>query len=376
MAFPSVSNTFTNGTTADATQVNTNFTDLINGLSDGTKDLNISAITAAGTATFNGSVVLGNASSDDLTIGASLASSIAIKTQGTYNFGSATLGLLSLYIAGTSTFTTRLLSAATASWSFTFPPTTGVKGQGMVNNASGAMIWGPAQFDTNAVSSADYTVLDDDGYAAILLTTGNTSRTVNLPTAADNTDRVLFIKKVDTGTGSVLINGENSETVDGSASNYGLYGAAQSVCIKCDGTGWHVIAANTVGKWTSYTPTFSALGSVSSISFAYRVVGENLEVRGDFTTGTTTASAAEIYLPTGFTVTNQSSSGVHPVGFLYQTGVSARPELVVVATNADTFVGLGDNNGNVGTVSALTEINGNTLSSSDRKGLHFSVRIA
>jgi len=58
MANPAVTYTFVNGVTADAAEVNQNFTDLINGLTDATKDLSISAITAAGTATFNGAVNL------------------------------------------------------------------------------------------------------------------------------------------------------------------------------------------------------------------------------------------------------------------------------------------------------------------------------
>ena len=97
MANISVSNTFSNSTTADASQVNTNFTDIINGTSDGTKDFSISALTVGGTATLNGNVALGNASADDLTITASLASSIPIKTTFSYDVGSATLGLKSIY---------------------------------------------------------------------------------------------------------------------------------------------------------------------------------------------------------------------------------------------------------------------------------------
>ena len=47
MAYPSLTYTFTNGSgnIIDAGQVNTNFTDIINGISDGTKDLNVSDIT-------------------------------------------------------------------------------------------------------------------------------------------------------------------------------------------------------------------------------------------------------------------------------------------------------------------------------------------
>lgn len=48
MAYPSVTYTFVNGTSniIDAGEVNTNFSDLISGLSDGTKDLSVNQITA------------------------------------------------------------------------------------------------------------------------------------------------------------------------------------------------------------------------------------------------------------------------------------------------------------------------------------------
>lgn len=97
MPSPSVTYTFSNSTTADATQVNQNFTDIINGITDGTKDLAISALTCSGNVSFNGNTTIGNASSDDLTVTASLASSIPIKTTNSYDIGSATLGLRYLY---------------------------------------------------------------------------------------------------------------------------------------------------------------------------------------------------------------------------------------------------------------------------------------
>lgn len=78
MASPSVTHTFVNGTTADASQVNTNFNDIINGITDGTKDLSISALTCAGTATFNGNMTIGNAATDTLTITSDVISDITI----------------------------------------------------------------------------------------------------------------------------------------------------------------------------------------------------------------------------------------------------------------------------------------------------------
>jgi hypothetical protein len=73
MANPAVTYTFTNGSVADASQVNQNFTDIINGLTDGTKSLNIDAITAAGKATLNGAVDLGNATGDVITVNGAFA---------------------------------------------------------------------------------------------------------------------------------------------------------------------------------------------------------------------------------------------------------------------------------------------------------------
>ena len=91
MPSPSVTYTFVNGTPFDATEVNTNFTDLINAMSDGSKDFSINALTAAGTATLNGSVSVGNASADDLTVNASIASSLPVKTTNSYDVGSTSL---------------------------------------------------------------------------------------------------------------------------------------------------------------------------------------------------------------------------------------------------------------------------------------------
>lgn len=148
MANWSVSNTFTNSTTADASQVNTNFTDLINCSSDGTKDMSIAAITAAGTATFNGNVNLGNASSDDLTITASLASTINIKTTYSYDIGSATLGLRSIYLGSSDSAarSTRLIGATVASsWTMTLPVSAGTSRYRLETDGAGVTSWQPVR---------------------------------------------------------------------------------------------------------------------------------------------------------------------------------------------------------------------------------------
>lgn len=97
MAAPNYTYTITNGNAADGSQVMQNFNDILNGVTDGTKDLSINALTCAGAVTFNGNVTLGNASGDDVTITGSLAASVPVKTQYSFDIGSATAGLRSIY---------------------------------------------------------------------------------------------------------------------------------------------------------------------------------------------------------------------------------------------------------------------------------------
>tara|TARA_R110000796_G_scaffold252618_2_gene388734 strand:+ start:1256 stop:2611 length:1356 start_codon:yes stop_codon:yes gene_type:complete len=103
MANISITYTFANSTTADATEVNTNFQDIIDGTSDGSKDFSIAALTVAGTTTLNANVNIGNATSDDLTITARVASDIDPKTAATNTLGDATQTWLALYLDGDAT---------------------------------------------------------------------------------------------------------------------------------------------------------------------------------------------------------------------------------------------------------------------------------
>jgi len=177
MAGPSVTYTFSNGTAADGTQVNTNFTDLINGATDGTKDYSINALTCAGAATLNGNVTLGNASADDLTINASLASTIPIKTTNTYNIGSSTLGLASIYFGSSGgAFTTRLLGAAvSSSISLTLPSTDGDSRDQISTDGSGVLSFVPIRRSVGHVSNYGLEISFNSGAMTITLEGANGS---------------------------------------------------------------------------------------------------------------------------------------------------------------------------------------------------------
>lgn len=79
----------------------------------------------------------------------------------------------------------------------------------------------------HTVNSANYTILDDDGYKTIVVTAGASDRTITLPTLADNQKRELIIIKIDAGAGNVIIDGEGGEFINGAltetiTSQYGV----------------------------------------------------------------------------------------------------------------------------------------------------------
>lgn len=185
MAFPSVTNTFTNGTTIDAPEVNTNFTDIINGFSDGTKDINMNAATLAGTVTMNGAVTLGNATGDDITFNGSLASSIPIKTTHSFDIGTTTVGLKDIFLGSSAgAFTTQITGADVAAsktvtfWGFdiTLPAADGNAGEMLTTDGAGTASWSSRDSSMSAInygltvaidgaSGMDVTIVGADGAA-------------------------------------------------------------------------------------------------------------------------------------------------------------------------------------------------------------------
>ncbi len=242
MAFISVTYTFSNGTIADAGQVNQCFTDIINGTSDGTKSFNISALTCAGTLTANGNVVLGASSSNTLTFNGSIGSTVPVSTNSTYDIGAATTGLRSVYIGGTSTFTTRILGAATVSYTYTLPTTAGTVGQFQATDGTGVQSYRYVNKPT-AVQTGTYAATNDE---SVILVDPNSiaSFTVTLPTAVGVNGKTYTIKQTSSGTNVVTIATTSSQTIDGLAS--GVFKIGQqfdSMTVMSDNTNWRVLGS-------------------------------------------------------------------------------------------------------------------------------------
>jgi hypothetical protein len=184
MANISVTYSFSNGSTADATEVNTNFQDIIDGTSDGTKDFSISALTCAGALTANGNATLGNATADDVTITGRIAADIDPKTASATDLGDSTQLWRHLYLHNVLA---EKNAAADPTYSFHGDTDTGLWSSAA--NTIDLAVGGASKciIDTNGlgigaspvsgvdlfVSSAspEFRILDSDGTAYINITT-------------------------------------------------------------------------------------------------------------------------------------------------------------------------------------------------------------
>lgn len=316
MPAPSFTYTLTNSTTADASQVMQNFNDILNGVSDGSKDLSINALTCASTATFNGNVVVGNASSDTLTVTASLASHLVPSADATYDLGSTTIGFRALYLGGNSNYAKVIASGSTsADWTLTLPTGAGTAGYGLQTNGSGVTSWVPL-CTAYVAKSADYTILDTDGYRYIGVATSSSDITITLPTAADNTGRVITVFKTDAQSGvaptggSLILDGEGAETIDGAASwtVYGQY-ARMSVC--SNGTSWFFVEPLIdSGSWTPVLKEGTNNLTVSSQTGTYHRVGRQCWIDANCTNITDPGAASGAISITGLPFASALSAGI------------------------------------------------------------------
>jgi hypothetical protein len=328
MPSPAVTHVFSNGTAADATQVNTNFSDLINGMTDGTKDFSINVLTLAGTFTANGNCTFGNASSDDITFTGSLASSIPIKTTNTPSIGSATLGLNTVYFGnGTNSNTAGLKAGVTtSSYTVTLPVAApSVTGMTLVSTTAGVLSFRYPEKTTSQTTA--YTGTGDE--TVILCDATSAAFTVTLPAAASYTGKHYYIKKTDSTLNLVTIDGNASETIDGAATTT-LATQYEAIKILSDGSNWHTVARVIPSTWTDYTPTVANLGAAGSASGypkgKWKRVGDSMHVRIAWVSNSAAGSGATAVtwtLPTNTAVdAAKMNSGAFPASDDYVGTVS------------------------------------------------------
>lgn len=115
---------------------------------------------------------------------------------------------------------------------------------------AGSSVPGYSWDSVNTVTSANYIVLDTDGYDVIAYTTGNSNRTCTLPASANNAGRMITILKFDSGSGKVTIgvNGADTIGIAATATTYVINpqgngnGQGVSMTFVLRGTNWDCIS--------------------------------------------------------------------------------------------------------------------------------------
>jgi hypothetical protein len=114
-------------------------------------------------------------------------------------------------------------------------------------------------------------------------------------------------------------------------------------------------------EWVSYTPTFTGFTSSTTISVLWRRVGDTLEVQGIFTPGSSSATTAQISLPSGLTIATNIST-IRAVGDVVPNNVnSGQDTFTLLAASGNSFFNIGqksNNNGNTAVNASQIPANG------------------
>lgn len=161
----------------------------------------------------------------------------------------------------------------------------------------------------NVAVTAAYAILTTD---QVIFVSGG-AFSVTLPTAVGVSGKTYDVIKTDTSlTNIITIATTSSQTIRGAAS-VTLNTQNEVWRLVSDGSNWQVLDHQAITAPVSYTPTFTAFGTVTSILMSSWREGDSLYTRGHFVSGSPTTAKAKFTL--GF---NGSSA---PSGLAIDTGV-------------------------------------------------------
>lgn len=78
----------------------------------------------------------------------------------------------------------------------------------------------------------------------------------------------------------------------------------------------------TITPWVQYTPTFSGFGTPTGVEIFSRRVGDSLEIKGKFTSGTATGSEAQMTLGYNGVDSNVTSSDTTKIPSITMSGIA------------------------------------------------------
>ncbi len=102
-----------------------------------------------------------------------------------------------------------------------------------------------------------------------------------------------------------------------------------------------------ITDWATYTPSNTqGLGTIASVNLKWRRVGDTMQIQGGFTTGTVTASTAQLGLPSGTTIGGTSSTRAY-AGETIRNGGSRITNFAIQGVTYLTFGGGASSHGDL-----------------------------
>ena len=220
--------------------------------------------------------------------------------------------------------------------------------------------------------NTDLTYTDEDIKVYIYDVTSAT-----LITPADN--GIIGVDKVDASSGSRTIGWASTDSVSYRLIFHQTTTNASTADFYFDnvivGPG-SVATGAVVTAWESYTPSNTqGFGTITS-RLQWRRVGENVEIQGDFTAGTTATSEAQIELPNSYAINFASATGTVIVGTYSRNAAEDITGLQLLGTDGDTFINFARHSITTN-YNPLTAVNGDdTVGSAQRVSFNASVPVA
>jgi hypothetical protein len=175
------------------------------------------------------------------------------------------------------------------------------------------------------------------------------------------------------------------QTIGGIASgSYALYTNQESLKVISDGANWQILEHYARTAPVAYTPTFTGLGTVTSVSYFWSRRGNYMKVGGSHANGTVAASLFSMTLPSSsaldsalISLANTTASGGQLMGhWTGQGGVSSQVAIVTATGTSTTLVYAGQV-WNASSTSPLIPTNANSFSyTSGLASIDFEVPIS
>jgi|TARA_R110002110_G_scaffold110087_18_gene274584 hypothetical protein len=110
----------------------------------------------------------------------------------------------------------------------------------LTSDGSGALSFTSAVV-TYLAKTADYTVTTGDAGTDCQITVdaSGAGRTITLYASSGNSGRQVKVKKIDSSVNTVTIDGNSSETIDGTTTKV-ISAQYTSLSLVCDGSNWHI----------------------------------------------------------------------------------------------------------------------------------------